>query len=80
LGGVARNSETLCGHFDETQEGTLHFCYLTEGSLLTISAGFDEHLRELAQAIHRKVIRRGKLVRSIPEEDWREAKRKLSCT
>ena len=42
------------GHFDETQEGTLHFRYLTEGALLTISSGFDEHLKELEDALKNK--------------------------
>jgi hypothetical protein len=42
------------GHFDETQEGTLHFRYLTEGALLTISSGFDEHLKELEDALRNR--------------------------
>ena len=42
------------GHFGETQEGTLHFRYLTEGALLTISSGFDEHLKELEDALKNK--------------------------
>src|SRR5262249_51230754 len=42
------------GHFDETQEGTLHFRYLTEGALLTISSGFEEHLKELEPALANK--------------------------
>ena len=42
------------GHFNSTQEGTLHFRYLTEGALLTISSGFDDHLVELQGAIKNK--------------------------
>ena len=39
------------GHFSNTQEGTLHFRYLTEGGLLRISAGFDSHFVELRRVI-----------------------------
>ena len=34
------------------KKGTLHFRYLTEGALLTISSGFDEHLAELEDALN----------------------------
>jgi len=38
-------------HFRATQEGTLHFHYLTEGGLLQTGRGFDEHLSQLTRAL-----------------------------
>ena len=40
------------GHFDETQEGTLHFRYLAP--LLTISPSLPEHFAELERTITHK--------------------------
>jgi len=39
------------GHFKETQEGTLHFRYLTDGGLLTISSTLSEHFAALEGVI-----------------------------
>lgn len=55
------------GHFDETQEGTLHFRYLTEGALLTISSGFDEHLKELEDALKNKEKTRAEIRKFIAD-------------
>lgn len=55
------------GHFDDTQEGTLHFRYLTEGGLLTMSTGFDEHLAELEKAIENQEETRAKIRKFISD-------------
>jgi len=55
------------GHFDETQDGTLHFRYLTEGALLTISTGFPEHLAELEDAIKNKEETRAEIRKFIAD-------------
>jgi hypothetical protein len=55
------------GHFDETQDGTLHFRYLTEGALLTISSSFDEHLKELEDAIKNKEETRAEIRKFIAD-------------
>jgi hypothetical protein len=44
------------GHFDATQEGTLHFRHLTEGGLLTVSTGFSQHFAELEDTIKNKEL------------------------
>ncbi|MBM3545153.1 MAG: hypothetical protein FJX44_11765 [Alphaproteobacteria bacterium] len=38
-------------HFRATQEGTLHFHYLTQGGLLETAKTFDEHLSQLSRAL-----------------------------
>ncbi|MFZ0430910.1 MAG: hypothetical protein WAO20_22540, partial [Acidobacteriota bacterium] len=55
------------GHFDATQEGTLHFHYLTEGGLLTISSDFAEHFAELTAAIENKEETRPQLQKFVAD-------------
>jgi hypothetical protein len=38
-------------HFRATQDGTLHFHYLTEGGLLTSAGTFEEHLDQLSETL-----------------------------
>ena len=49
---VGRRTLTLAtDHFRATQEGTLHFHYLTEGGLLEAASSFTEHLPQLSRAL-----------------------------
>ncbi len=49
---VGRRTLTLATHhFRATQEGTLHFHYLTEGGLVEVARSFEEHADQLARAI-----------------------------
>ena len=48
---VGRRTLTVATHFRTTQEGTLHFHYLTEGGLLETAATFSEHLAQLSRAL-----------------------------
>jgi hypothetical protein len=49
---VGRRTFTLAtDHFRATQEGTLHFRHLVEGGLVETAESFDEHFRQLADAI-----------------------------
>jgi hypothetical protein len=48
---VGRRTLTLaCDRFRATQEGTLHFHYLTEGGLLEVARNYDDHFAQLSQA------------------------------
>jgi hypothetical protein len=50
---VGRRTLTLATHhFRASQEGTLHFHYLTEGGLLEVARSFEEHLAQLARALN----------------------------
>lgn len=49
---VGKRTFTLATHhFRSTQEGTLHFHYLTQGGLLETANTFDEHLTQLTRAL-----------------------------
>ena len=49
---VGRRTLTLATHdFRASQEGTLHFHYLTDGGLLEVARNFDEHLAQLSRAL-----------------------------
>jgi hypothetical protein len=49
---VGRPTLTLATHhFRDTQEGTLHFHYLTEGGLVQVARSFEEHADQLSDAL-----------------------------
>ena len=49
---VGRRTLTLrTPQFAKTQDGTLHFHYLTEGGLLTVAETFDSHLKQLGETL-----------------------------
>ena len=49
---VGRGTLTLATHhFRGTQEGTLHFHYLTEGGLVQVARSFNEHIDQLSRAL-----------------------------
>jgi hypothetical protein len=49
---VGRRTLTLrTKQFAKTQDGTLHFRYLTEGGLLTVARDFDTHLEQLGETL-----------------------------
>jgi hypothetical protein len=55
------------GHFDETQEGTLHFRYLADSALITISPGLPEHFAELERTITRKEETKSEVTKFIAD-------------
>ncbi len=49
---VGRRTLTLrTPEFAKTQDGTLHFRYLTDGGLLSVAEGFDAHLTQLSETL-----------------------------
>jgi hypothetical protein len=49
---VGRRTLTLVtDHFKGTQEGTLHFHYLTEGGLVQVARSFEDHAEQLSRAL-----------------------------
>ena len=49
---VGRRTLTLAtDHFRGTQEGTLHFHYLTEGGLVEVARSFEQHAEQLSRAL-----------------------------
>ena len=49
---VGKRTLTLATHhFKGTQEGTLHFHYLTEGGLVQVARSFEEHAEQLSGAL-----------------------------
>lgn len=50
---VGRRTLTLATHhFRASQEGTLHFHYLTDGGLLEVANSFEEHLVQISRALN----------------------------
>ena len=52
-------------HFKRTQEGTLHFHYLTEGGLLKVAHSFEEHAEQLSEALTNPAETQDRLKRFI---------------
>ena len=53
---IGRRTLTLATpHFKESQEGTLHFRYLTGGGLLEVARSFEDHLAQLARVLGNQV-------------------------
>ena len=65
---VGRRTLTLrSGHFDETQEGTLHFRYLADSALITISPDLPDHFAELERTVTRKEETRSEVTNFIAD-------------
>jgi hypothetical protein len=55
------------GRFRETQEGTLHFAYVADerDGVLVVARDWDEHLRQLGEALERPDLHRERLERFL---------------
>jgi hypothetical protein len=69
----------LTPEFSDTQEGTLHFHYLSQGGLLKLSSSLEEHLQQLNDCITRE-SEEGTRIKKFIEAFVRPHGLKVPCT